>query len=183
MREILSASNAAGLGKLRIFLIKKIDFVTDGQAATAVLAKDSCDMKEPILIYNIDTFVVPYSMSACDIKGDGFIPCSAMNGDHWSFVRTDENNKAVEVCEKKRISDNCSVGLYYFASYDLFCRSFEKFYSDKEACRHASEKYIAPIYNLLIREKMDVYISNIKPENVFVLGTPEELKTFKKQKK
>ncbi len=163
------------------FFIKEIDFVTDGQAETAVLAKDLCDMEKPVLIYNIDTFVIPYSLKISDIKGAGFIPCSFMQGENWSFVKTGKNNKAVEVSEKKRISDNCSIGLYCFSSYKLFCNLYKEFYLSKTD-NSVNEKYIAPMYNLLIEKNMDVYISNIKMENVFVLGTPEELEIFKKQK-
>ena len=49
-----------------------------------------------------------------DICGDGFIPCFKAEGTHWSFVKLNDTGKAVEVREKERISDNCTIGLYYF---------------------------------------------------------------------
>ena len=42
------------------------------------------------------------------------------------------------------------------------------------------EKYIAPLYNYLIENGGEVYISNINPDKVHVLGTPEELEIFLK---
>ena len=41
------------------------------------------------------------------------------------------------------------------------------------------EKYIAPLYNYLIKENYKVRISIIPFENVHVIGTPEELEEFK----
>ena len=41
-----------------------------------------------------------------------------------------------------------------------------------------NEKYIAPLYNLMIEKGMDVTVSVIPEEKVHVLGTPEELQMF-----
>lgn len=162
---------------IKNFCIKEIDFITDGQASTALLAKDLCAKNESILIYNIDTFVIPNVLKSTDIKGEGFIPCALMEGNHWSFVKTDINYRAIEVAEKKRISNNCSIGLYYFSSYSLFENLYKEFYLDKVNVK-IKERYIAPIYNLLIQNKKEVYISIIEKSKVFVLGTPEEVKVF-----
>ena len=67
--------------------ILEIDHLTSGQAETATLAAPWWDENEPLLIYNIDTYVEAGQMRDAQLKGDGFIPCFAGEGDHWSFVR------------------------------------------------------------------------------------------------
>lgn len=154
-----------------------IDYLTDGQAATAMLAKPFWNPDHGMLIYNIDTYVEPGQMNAAELKGDGFIPCFQGEGDHWSFVRLDAAGKAVEVREKERISDFCTLGAYYFKS----CRLYETLYHEYyDAGQHLEkgEKYVAPLYNYLISKGGSVYISNVAPRYVHVLGTPEELQQF-----
>lgn len=40
------------------------------------------------------------------------------------------------------------------------------------------EKYVAPLYDYLLSKGGEIYISDINPEKVHVLGTPEELSEF-----
>lgn len=40
------------------------------------------------------------------------------------------------------------------------------------------EKYVAPLYDYLLSKGGEIYISDINPEKVHVLGTPEELAEF-----
>ena len=106
--------------------------------------------------------------------GDGHIPCFKAPGDHWSFVR-EENGKVVDVVEKKRISDNCSLGAYYFASARLYKEIYNDLYSKYSENK---EKYIAPMYKRLLDKGYDVTYSIIDNKAVHVLGTPEELQDF-----
>ena len=155
--------------------IIELENLTRGQAETAMMALKFLEVDEPILIYNIDTYVESGHLSPEKINGDGFIPCFIAEGSHWSFVKLDESGRAVEVREKVRISDNCSIGAYYFKSARLFEELYKKFYSENPA---SSEQYIAPIYNLLIKNGGDVRIQSIDSKFVHVLGTPEEIKIF-----
>lgn len=157
--------------------IVELDYLTDGQATTAMLGVEKCDAGKAIMIYNIDTYVEPYEMKYVDIKGDGHLPCFHAPGDHWSFARTDENGVVVEVREKVRISDNCTLGAYYFSSGTLYKKIYEEYYSDA-AHMERNEKYVAPMYNYMLEKGMEVTISNISYDKVHVLGTPDELKAF-----
>lgn len=148
---------------------------TDGQATTALLAAPYWSAEEELLVYNIDTYVQEGQMTGAALKGDGFIPCFKGEGDHWSFVRLDDSGRAVEVKEKQRISEHCTLGAYYFKS----CGLYERLYRDLYTGAHGlKEKYIAPMYNLLIQQGGEVFIEDIPPEMVHVLGTPEELRVF-----
>ncbi|HAF26617.1 MAG TPA: hypothetical protein DCG85_04795 [Lachnospiraceae bacterium] len=169
----------ASLGIKDVHVIE-IDHLTDGQATTAMLAKDAWDRDDSLMIYNIDTYVEAYEMKKDDIAGDGFIPCFHAPGDHWSFVKLDESGKAVEVREKVRISDNCTLGAYYFKTCRLYEDLYNEYYSSDEKLEKG-EKYVAPLYNYLIEKKGDVRISIVDFDKVHVLGTPEELESFLKE--
>lgn len=154
-----------------------IDYLTDGQATTCMLAIPYCNEKEPIMVYNIDTYVEPNEMKYEAISGDGHIPCFYAEGDHWSFAKQDENGKVTEVREKVRISDNCTLGAYYFSSARLYKNLYEEYYKD-DSKLEKNEKYIAPLYNFMIEKGMSVTISVVDEQKVHVLGTPEELQVF-----
>lgn len=155
----------------------EIDHLTDGQATTCMLAMPYCDPDDAIMVYNIDTYVEPYEMKYSDISGDGYIPCFHANGDHWSFAKLDENGNVIEVREKVRISDNCTLGAYYFSSAKLYQDLYNEYYADGSKIEN-NEKYIAPLYNLMIEKGLVVTISIVDYRKVHVLGTPEELQVF-----
>lgn len=157
--------------------IVELDHMTDGQATTCMLAIPYCNLDNAILVYNIDTYVEPGALKYEDISGDGHIPCFHADGNHWSFVKLDDKGMAVEVREKVRISDNCTLGAYYFSSARLYKDLYEEFYSD-DSHIEKNEKYIAPILDFMIKKGRPVTISIIDSKKVHVLGTPEELQKF-----
>ena len=165
------------------FHVIQIDAMTDGQATTALLAAPCWKPFEPLLIYNIDTYVEPGHMMPKDgvpASTDGFIPCFNAPGDHWSFVETDKDGIAVQVREKQRISDNCTIGAYWFSSCALYERMYEEYYKNGQNMEKG-EKYVAPLYNHMITKGMTVRICNIGKSFVHVLGTPEELQVFENE--
>lgn len=154
-----------------------LDHLTDGQATTALLADKYWNPQNALLIYNIDTYVEAGEMKSADLKGDGFIPCFKAEGDHWSFVRLNEAGQVAEIREKQRISDNCTLGAYYFKTCKLYSDLYNEYYSgDAELVN--GEKYVAPLYDYLLKKGGEIYISDIPANKVHVLGTPEELNSF-----
>jgi dTDP-glucose pyrophosphorylase len=169
-------SRKIGLTKTQII---KINHVTKGQAETATLAKEFFDSDESILVYNTDTYVDSEKLLPSQIKGNGWIPVFSAGGDKWSFVEADRDGVALRVTEKERISDNCSVGLYYFDSF----RKFDDLVASigKEGASGRGEWYIAPLYNDFIKQGNKVYIQKIPAPSVMVLGTPEDLENAEKR--
>lgn len=170
--------------KCKLLGIKKynivcIDRLTDGQASTALLASKYWNLDHSLLIYNIDTYIEPSGVNPNSIRGDGFIPCFNALGNHWSFAKLGENGKVIEVREKERISDHCTVGAYYFKSCRLFSELYDRYYKTNGNLEKG-EKYVAPLYNEMIKDGYNVYITDIDSSLVHVLGTPEELTIFSK---
>ncbi len=173
---ILDEAQKMGITDVNII---ELDELTDGQATSALLAKKYWNEDEEMIVYNIDTYVEPNEIKYSDISGDGFIPCFNAEGDHWSFVKLNDNGDAIEVREKSRISDNCTIGLYYFKSCKLYEKIYNEYYKDGQNLEK-NEKYIAPLYNYMISKGLSVRISNIPYDKVHVLGTPEEVESFRR---
>lgn len=162
---------------IKNYEIINLDHLTSGQAETAKIAVDKCNPDDEIMVYNIDTYIDPDYFKRSDILGDGCIPCFNAPGEHWSFVKLDEKGRAIDVREKVKISDNASVGAYYFKSAKEYERIYDSYYKGEENLEKG-ERYIAPMYNALIKEGKDVRITLIPYEAVKCLGTPEELDVF-----
>lgn len=165
-----------GIDNYHIILL---DYLTDGQATTAKLASKFWNKDNGLLIYKIDTYVEPGEIQSDKFKGDGFIPCFHAEGDHWSFVRLDSNGKVAEIKEKQRISNYCTLGAYYFKTCQFYESLYEDYYGETQKLVNG-EKYVAPLYNYLLSKGGKIYISNIDSQKVHVLGTPEELESFRK---
>ncbi len=150
---------------------------TDGQATTAFLLAEQAPAEKPFAIFNIDTFVRPGAMSPSAIPAcDGWIPCFPGPGEGWSFVRLDENGRAVELREKKRISPHATVGFYWFSSAGLYCDTYRRYFS--KGGEENGERYVAPMYNELIAEGRDLRIQDLAFEDVGQLGTPAQVEDF-----
>jgi hypothetical protein len=155
-----------------------IDSPTDGQATTALLARQCWeDVCDPIAIYNIDTYVANEAMDVHDIRGAGWMPCFAGSGDKWSFAAADDEGIVTEVREKQRISPHATLGLYWFDSFGRYIDVYRRYYSDPLRIE-ASERYIAPLYNQLVEDGARVYIQVVPADQVFPLGTPEDVRLF-----
>lgn len=174
---IIRKCKVLGLKNYHVIIL---NYLTDGQATTAMKAERYWNSENALLIYNIDTYVEAGEMNSTELKGDGFIPCFQAQGDHWSFVRLDNAGKVVEIKEKKRISNYCTLGAYYFRTCQLYKELYEEYYSkDRELVN--GEKYVAPLYDYLLSKQGEIFISDIDAKKVHVLGTPEELQAFLKE--
>ena len=94
----------------------------------------------------------------------------------WSYARTDENGWVTEVAEKKPISNNATVGIYYWSrGCDYISCADEMVEQD---IRTNNEFYVCPVFNQFIERGGKVRIKHIKPEGMWGLGTPEDLTHF-----
>ncbi len=154
-----------------------LDDVTEGQLCTVLAATDHIDRDKDLLVASCDTYVV--SDLAKDIRErpddcHGIISVADMPGDRWSFARTDETGRVVEVAEKERISNHASTGLYYFSNAQEFITVAEEMIQNKEKTR--GEYYVIPVYQKYIQRGWRVDIS--PAERMWDMGTPEALNAF-----
>jgi NDP-sugar pyrophosphorylase family protein len=171
-------ARCAALGLHDVHVVE-LDEVTDGQATSAYVSRHLWLPGAPLLVYNIDTYINPRALAPADIApgSDGWIPCFQVPGEHWSFVGTGPDGWAREVAEKKRISGNASVGLYWFRDADAYVSAYDGFFAAGNGLVKG-ERYIAPMYAQMIAQGKKVSISDLPVADVHVLGTPAELQVF-----
>lgn len=152
----------------------EVNHLTEGQAETVVAARSVLDYNDKIAIYNIDTYVKGKEIKKSDIKEnyDGFIPAFLAYDDKWSFIKLD-GDKVTEIKEKIKISNNATVGFYYFKSWGNYIRIFNEY--KEEIKRNFKEIYVAPMYQYLINEGKYIAGKIIKNENIVALGTPKDI--------
>ena len=159
---------------IKNYLIKVLDFETQGQAETVLLGIDTPEINdnESVFIFNIDTF--RYDFIKPDFIDDcaGYLEVFRGNGEHWSFIEVNDNDQVIRTTEKQRISDLCSDGLYYFASKSLYIDLITQAKERKLLVNN--ELYIAPIYNLLIEQGKEVRYHCIDNSEIDFCGTPDE---------
>jgi NDP-sugar pyrophosphorylase family protein len=159
--------------------ILELDSLTDGQATTALLLVSAVPDESAIAIFNIDTFVRPGAIDPAQIAAglSGWIPCFPGPGEGWSFARTNDEGRVVEVREKQRVSPHATLGLYWFASAGLYRRAYTSYFAGGHG-EEKGERYIAPMYNQLIAEGLRVEILDVALSDVGMLGTPEQVREF-----
>lgn len=169
-------SQALGLQDVHIV---ELDEITDGQATSAYLSREFWYPDEPLLVYNIDTYVNPQALKPEHIRpgSDGWVPCFQVPGDHWSFVKLGEDDWAVDLAEKQRISEFASIGLYWFSRAEQYAQAYERFFADPQNLVRG-ERYIAPLYRQYLTDGKKISISDLAVSDVHVLGTPAELDVF-----
>ena len=157
--------------------IISVDFLTDGQACTVLLAKNYIDDEVPIIIYNIDTYFespLGITLAQLDPHIDGLLSVFEANDPKWSFARTNEAGEVVELAEKKAISPWATTGMYYFSRGSDFVKYTEVMI--KENLRINNEFYVAPVYNLMIKDGMKISLDYCS--KIVAMGTPQDLKNL-----
>lgn len=163
---------------IKKFHIVVVDELTDGQASTCLCADNLLSGTDSICIFNIDTYITPGKLKRDDITDDiiGYIPAFRGSGDRWSFIKLDKNGLVKDITEKIRISDFCSIGLYYFKEWNIY-KEVYNLYKDEVKSQY-NEVYIAPLYKYLIDKKHKLTTSIIDSKDVFILGTPDDVRKF-----
>ena len=107
---------------------------------------------------------------------DGSIVTFKATHPKWSFAKVDKNNIVTKVAEKNPISDNATVGFYYWKSGSAFVKYAEKMIEKND--RVNNEFYVCPVFNHAINDDKKILAYEI--EKMFGLGTPEDLNYFMK---
>jgi len=158
--------------------IVQVDGITEGAACTTLLAKEFIDNDAPLVMANSDQFVewnsneCMYAFSADSIDG-GILTFKATHP-KWSYAKLDEYGFVSEVAEKKVISDEATVGIYYWRHGSDYVKYAEQMI--KKNIRTNSEFYVCPVFNEAIGDNKKVRVKNI--EKMWGIGTPEDLNYF-----
>lgn len=157
---------------------------TGGALCTVLLAVEAIPRQGEILIANSDQYVeasVDAFLSRCRLDdADGCIMTFPSTHPKWSYAKVDEAGHVVTVAEKRPISKNATVGLYYFKTGEMFIQAAERHIL--KGARTSGEFYVCPVYNELILDGRKITTFPIAKKEMFSLGTPEDLEAFVKSK-
>jgi HAD superfamily hydrolase (TIGR01509 family) len=158
--------------------IVEVEGITEGAACSALLAKEHINNQDPLFFANSDQFVewnsseFLYKMQETEV--DGGIVVFKSTHPKWSFAKVDESGFVEEVAEKNPISDNATVGYYYWKHGSDFIKYAEQMIN--KDIRVNNEFYVCPVFNQAIESGLK--ISTFSAEKMWGLGTPEDLTLF-----
>ena len=160
-----------------------VDSLTEGAACTTLLAKKLINNDESLIISNSDQYIewdsskTLYEFKSKKIDG-GILVFDSIHP-KWSYAKTNDENFVTEVAEKKVISNNATVGIYYWNKGSDYVKYAEEMI--KKNIRVNNEFYVCPVFNQAINDKKKIKTYKIK--KMWGLGTPEDLDFFLKKYK
>jgi HAD superfamily hydrolase (TIGR01509 family) len=160
--------------------IVEVDGLTEGAACTVLLAKEYINNENQLILTNSDQFIewnsTDFMYQMNEKNFDGGIMCFEATHPKWSFAKTDETGIITEVAEKNPISNQATAGIYYWKHGSDFVKYTEQMI-DKNI-RVNNEFYVCPVYNEAIEDGKVIFNYEIPTENMWGLGTPEDLKYY-----
>lgn len=162
------------------FTIVILEEETRGQAETVYLGlkqlSNDITLGAELFIFNIDSRRIDFKKSSVIEDQDvmGYLEVFKGEGDHWSFIKLNDDGKVVLTTEKDRVSDLCSNGLYFFRSIALFEEIFQRECQKAPQELAGGELYIAPLYNQLLENGQVVDYELIDCSEIEFCGTPDE---------
>lgn len=156
----------------------EVDGITEGAACTALLAKEFINNDNPLFFANSDQFVewnpVEFMYNMQETNADGGIVTFKATHPKWSFAKVNDEGLVTQVAEKNPISDNATVGYYYWKHGSDFVKYAEQMI-DKDI-RVNDEFYVCPVFNEAIQAGKKIRTQNVN--GMWGLGTPEDLEYF-----
>jgi len=154
--------------------IIQVNGITEGAACTTLLAKKFINNDAPLLTANSDQFIEYLTEDwGVGLQGDGAILTFKATHPKWSFAKVEEGY-VTEVAEKKPISDNATVGVYYWGNGSDYVKYAEQMI--EKNIRVNNEFYVCPVFNEAIKDGKKITTVPIK--KMWGLGTPEDLRDF-----
>ncbi len=158
--------------------IIELDHLTEGAACTTLLAKEYINNDDPLIIANSDQYINWNSSKAFyDFNSknlDGAILTFEAIHPKWSYAKCNNEGFVTEVAEKKVISRNATVGVYYWKHGSDYVKSAEEMI--RKNIRVNNEFYVCPVYNEFLKKNKKIKIHKV--DKMWGLGTPEDLNNF-----
>ena len=147
---------------------------TEGTVSSCLLAKDYINNDLPLSITTLDMYFEPHFDPAHVPDADGCVVTFYADNPAYSYSEVGEDGYVKRTAEKEVISNHSHAGLYHFARGSDFVRLGQLMVLQN--IRVKNEFYIAPLYNLFIKEGMKIALYPI--DNLWSMGTPSERTHF-----
>ncbi len=155
-----------------------MDGLTEGAACTTLLAKDLINNDNPLLMANSDQ-VIEWNSNEClyafdaDAIDGGILTFKATHP-KWSYAKVGDDGFVCEVAEKNPISDNATVGIYYWKRGSDYVKYAEQMINKN--IRVNNEFYVCPVFNEAISDWKKIRIKEVS--QMWGIGTPEDLSHY-----
>lgn len=156
-----------------------IDYYTEGQLCSMLLAKPFIDNNDPLITTNCDQYLdwdgKNFLSKVKDVDGAVLTHDSQADNGSYSEVK---DGFVVRTAEKEVISPHAHTGLYYFAHGSEFVKYGQQMI-DKNI-RVNNEFYTAPVYNEMIADGKKIIIVPLPRDHrrIWRIGVPNELEEF-----
>lgn len=160
-----------------------------GPVYTVLEAENYITDDQPVIIsycdnpvtWNYDDFKAYVDMNGvdgCIVSHTGFHP-HTLSSTLFAYSKTNSSGKVSEIKEKacytsNRFKEHASSGVYYF-KYGRYVKKYFKQLID-ENINYNGEFYVTLVFNLLIKDGLDVY--SYLNDKVLAFGTPMEVQNF-----
>lgn len=163
--------------------IVMLDRPTAGAACSALMAIEHINPEQPLVVCNGDQVLdadIGAALKHFQDKGykAGVITFPSVHP-RWSFVRSDDDQTAIETAEKRVISRRAIAGFYYYAKGADFIKAAQS------TIRHNRDVdglfYISPTMNEIVLEGGQVGIHDIPAEAYHSFYSPQRLEQFERE--
>lgn len=180
--QINTLKNIQRKYKLELEIVE-LGKTTAGQAETCYLALENIKVNkdEQLIISNCDQFTPWNPRNFMNLTKNNEISGIVTTYQHrdfiigtkspYSHVKVDDNNFAIQLQEKIAISHYSLNGIYYWKKIKLFQESAKKYINTVTK----GEKFVSYTYNYLIKDGYKIKIFEMKKNEFYSLGTPEDL--------
>jgi dTDP-glucose pyrophosphorylase len=161
--------------------ILSVNYLTEGPASTAYLAKSLISNEIPLIISNSDQilnwnflhfFNKSMNYDGCVLTYEPPYEIVIDSVDKHSFVKYDKNMIPIEFVEKKAISNDALVGVHFYKSGLLFLKAYEYIYSNNIRAPNG-EFYLSYTYQALLNMNYTVGTYKLKDDEFFYpVGEP-----------
>ena len=163
--------------------ILRVFGLTEGAACTVLLAEDYINDNSELIIANSDQYVeasMPEFIWKMQQKNaDAGILTFTSQDPKWSYAKYDRSGQVNIVAEKVVISDQATVGIYYYKHGKDFVKYAKQMIAKN--VRVNNEFYVCPVFNEMLAAGKKIFIHQIPERKMHGLGTPEDLKKFLKR--
>ncbi|WP_434747265.1 glycosyltransferase family 2 protein [Pantoea sp. Lu_F5_004] len=154
--------------------------LTEGAACSVLMASDFIDSVHPLLIANadqwVDTSIDAFLEAADKHYADGLIMTMPADSPKWSYICRDNEGRVCQVIEKEVVSDEATVGIYFFSHGSDFCRDARSMIEADD--RSKGEFYVAPVYSRMYNRGLTAIDTVNIGGGMYGLGTPDDLAAF-----
>jgi NDP-sugar pyrophosphorylase family protein len=152
---------------------------TAGALCSVLLGMEHLPLEGDLVVANADQYVDTafddFLRRAREPGTAGCIMTFPATHPKWSFAKV-VAGEVVAVAEKRPISGDATVGLYYFRAGKDFLAAAENMILKNAAL--GGEFYVCPVFNELILAGKRITVFPISRDQMHSLGTPEDVEAF-----